>query len=535
MVWDSDCLAVKNADGKWSAKNIITGEALMTETFDSIEFEYDFYNFMVCRNDADADANYAYSYKIYSVVSKTVIAEFTSTETPSFDSGDFYVDGEEKDLITIRYTATKDATEVTTLYFIQHETDKFEVYTYEAVDASKVSESIKVEVGKTYSELTKKYAVNKLYESSNKPADKDLDGYYMTGYEGTVDKSVVLEFYKDSKKKSTLALNGSNSVLLGFCGTYAYYTVSTPVAMNADEDYNLLDQNIYTSSSSSSTTASMVEQKVNMQVYKFNIKNGKTSEVKMKDYIYTELEPIYNYKTQSYDAFIATGYKANDDGVAQTTINPVYHVVDKNFKIIADFTNMPFNFEDIDCKLTDNRFLVVDASDCYIVDSKLNILASYELYTSDVDIEVYSDIQLLTINGQGNISFAVDFDGKAVLANKYENLNFNGGKAYTAIYDEDGKLSDDCKFVDVNTPDGTDAITIAENETCMTDEKGIIIVRNEDEQTCKIYNYNKTLLLEVKNVTSSKNFRLYSTYEDAYFAFLEIETSDNGTQCVFIK
>ena len=519
-----DCLPVKNESGKWSLKSITTGETITDAEYDEIVCNSN-YNVALCKNNADSSANYAYSYTVYSAYSKKVMATFTSTATPSLNTAYHYVDNEEEYVLTIRFTKTSEATEVTTLYFIANDTDLDSVYDYEAVDKSRIG--IHYEAGTTYSDLTKTYPFSKMYDD-DKPC-KDLEGYSMTGHESDISNSITLEFYKDGKKKSTFSFCLDNMTFLGYGANYLYYLDTTPVPSNSD-DYNYVNQEIYEASSSS--PASMVEQKAEISIYKFNIKNGKTSEIKMKDYLYTKAEPIYNYKTQSYDAFVVNGYKINDEGFAQTDVNPVCHVVDKNFKIIADFTNMPFEFEDIDCKLSDDRLLVTSGDNCYITDSKLNIVASYRVDDSD-DIRVYSDLQLIVLNDENDKEYAIDFNGKVVLGNKYEDLRFNGGKAYTSIYGEDGNLSERSKFVDTTNPDGSDTIPIADDETWLTDQ-GVVVVMNSTTKTYKIYNYAGTILATVENVTAITNLKPSSIDADTFYVYIVLSTSE-GTQYIYIR
>lgn len=254
-------------------------------------------------------------------------------------------------------------------------------------------------------------------------------------------------YFKTGNKVTVLKLKPNLANAIYVDGKILYSTV-TDVEFDAEDGYNLIHKdgiNVFN------------DKKQNVKTFSFDIKSGKTKELDLQ-YIITNYTPLYNRSSNKYDAVLVSAIKKND-GVAiyESDIDLINLIIDKDGKAGYQFEGMPAGNFDI-IKLNDSRILL---SNGYIVDNKGKTVSF------PGKIESIGD-NFITVS-DGSKYGAIDFDGKTVLPFVYDNLDFVGGGAYTAV-SSIGSVSTQ-KLVTISNPDGieiTNALNLADGESIDT-------------------------------------------------------------------
>lgn len=419
--------------GYVSAKELVNGAEYSSGNYVTVENngKYSVYNldtekYILSNKDSRPWSNYIGSLRVY-VVSDTdgdgsafyaddgteILASGVYTDLQS-ERFSVFVGGETEKSYVYRVYGNKTVGSGTA----NEETEEIEVYIKEVTDKetgdvtgyTKISKADIKTYDPEYAVGTTHIGVNKVYTSTMEcPVEGKAANYsYMQlGSRYT--------FYDGTDKEGTVDVP-VNGEVLGFVGNYLYYYTLEPVISDS-KDYNVVTQII---SSSSYSGVSTLEYKFDYSLYKYDFTKDKLTELNC-DAMVTALEPIYNYKTKSYDTAFIGGQKMTD-GVAislMTTssgdvgyIDQFTYFVNSDLKVGYDttgiFSEAPWVFS-----LGDDKFLIGGRYDSYanIVDGKFNVLMS--------GIEsVYMNEGLVAISCNGYYGFT-NLEGKMVIAPEY--------------------------------------------------------------------------------------------------------------------
>ena len=339
----------------------------------------------------------------------------------------------------IKYATSGESTEEKTVYLYENEDGYLRVASGAVTSApgiviSEVSDS-KVFLPFNKSDIGEIYEQNDGFLSS-----------YTVAMETTTTRGANV-YFKTGNKVTVLKLKPNLANAIYVDGKILYSTV-TDVEFDAEDGYNLIHKdgiNVFN------------DKKQNVKTFSFDIKSGKTKELDLQ-YIITNYTPLYNRSSNKYDAVLVSAIKKND-GVAiyESNIDLINLIIDKDGKAGYQFEGMPVGNFDI-IKLNDSRILL---SNGYIVDSKGKIVS----YPGRIDSIGDNFITVFDGSKYG----AIDFDGKTVLPFVYDNLDFVGGGAYTAV-SSIGSVSTQ-KLVTISNPDGieiTNALNLADGESIDT-------------------------------------------------------------------
>ena len=339
----------------------------------------------------------------------------------------------------IKYATSGESAEEKTVYLYENEDGYLRVASGAVASApgiviSEVSDS-KVFLPFNKSDIGEIYEQNDGFLSS-----------YTVAMESTTTRGANV-YFKTGNKVTVLKLKPNLANAIYVDGKILYSTV-TDVEFDAEDGYNLIYKdgiNVFN------------DKKQNVKTFSFDIKSGKTKELDLQ-YIITNYTPLYNRSSNKYDAVLVSAVKKND-GVAiyESNIDLINLIIDKDGKAGYQFEGMPAGNFDI-IKLNDSRILL---SNGYIVDSKGKIVS----YPGRIDSIGDNFITVFDGSKYG----AIDFDGKTVLPFVYDNLDFVGGGAYTAV-SSIGSISTQ-KLVTISNPDGieiTNALNLADGESIDT-------------------------------------------------------------------
>lgn len=339
----------------------------------------------------------------------------------------------------IKYATSGESAEEKTVYLYENEDGYLRVASGAVASApgiviSEVSDS-KVFLPFNKSDIGEIYEQNDGFLSS-----------YTVAMESTTTRGANV-YFKTGNKVTVLKLKPNLANAIYVDGKILYSTV-TDVEFDAEDGYNLIYKdgiNVFN------------DKKQNVKTFSFDIKSGKTKELDLQ-YIITNYTPLYNRSSNKYDAVLVSAVKKND-GVAiyESNIDLINLIIDKDGKAGYQFEGMPAGNFDI-IKLNDSRILL---SNGYIVDNKGKTVSFPGKIDSIGD-------NFITVS-DGSKYGAIDFDGKTVLPFVYDNLDFIGGGAYTAV-SSIGSVSTQ-KLVTISNPDGieiTNALNLADGESIDT-------------------------------------------------------------------
>lgn len=339
----------------------------------------------------------------------------------------------------IKYATSGESAEEKTVYLYENEDGYLRVASGAVTSApgiviSEVSDS-KVFLPFNKSDIGEIYEQNDGFLSS-----------YTVAMETTTTRGANV-YFKTGNKVTVLKLKPNLANAIYVDGKILYSTV-TDVEFDAEDGYNLIHKdgiNVFN------------DKKQNVKTFSFDIKSGKTKELDLQ-YIITNYTPLYNRSSNKYDAVLVSAIKKND-GVAiyESDIDLINLIIDKDGKAGYQFEGMPAGNFDI-IKLNDSRILL---SNGYIVDNKGKTVSF------PGKIESIGDNFITVFDGSKY--GAIDFDGKTVLPFVYDNLDFVGGGAYTAV-SSIGSVSTQ-KLVTISNPDGieiTNALNLADGESIDT-------------------------------------------------------------------
>ena len=339
----------------------------------------------------------------------------------------------------IKYATSGESAEEKTVYLYENEDGYLRVASGAVTSApgiviSEVSDS-KVFLPFNKSDIGEIYEQNDGFLSS-----------YTVAMETTTTRGANV-YFKTGNKVTVLKLKPNLANAIYVDGKILYSTV-TDVEFDAEDGYNLIHKdgiNVFN------------DKKQNVKTFSFDIKSGKTKELDLQ-YIITNYTPLYNRSSNKYDAVLVSAVKKND-GVAiyESNIDLINLIIDKDGKAGYQFEGMPAGDFDI-IKLNDSRILL---SNGYIVDNKGKTVSF------PGKIESIGDNFITVFDGSKY--GAIDFDGKTVLPFVYDNLDFVGGGAYTAV-SSIGSVSTQ-KLVTISNPDGieiTNALNLADGESIDT-------------------------------------------------------------------
>lgn len=339
----------------------------------------------------------------------------------------------------IKYATSGESTEEKTVYLYENEDGYLRVASGAVTSApgiviSEVSDS-KVFLPFNKSDIGEIYEQNDGFLSS-----------YTVAMETTTTRGANV-YFKTGNKVTVLKLKPNLANAIYVDGKILYSTV-TDVEFDAEDGYNLIHKdgiNVFN------------DKKQNVKTFSFDIKSGKTKELDLQ-YIITNYTPLYNRSSNKYDAVLVSAIKKND-GVAiyESDIDLINLIIDKDGKAGYQFEGMPAGNFDI-IKLNDSRILL---SNGYIVDNKGKTVS----FPGKIDSIGDNFITVFDGSKYG----AIDFDGKTVLPFVYDNLDFIGGGAYTAV-SSIGSVSTQ-KLVTISNPDGieiTNALNLADGESIDT-------------------------------------------------------------------
>ena len=390
----------------------------------------------------------AYVAESQSDLSETFKAVYSEDGTLLLESGSYtslYGTGSDKYYnnaplaAEIKYVTSGESAEEKTVYLYENEDGYLRVASGAVTSApgiviSEVSDS-KVFLPFNKSDIGEIYEQNDGFLSS-----------YTVAMETTTTRGANV-YFKTGNKVTVLKLKPNLANAIYVDGKILYSTV-TDVEFDAEDGYNLIYKdgiNVFN------------DKKQNVKTFSFDIKSGKTKELDLQ-YIITNYTPLYNRSSNKYDAVLVDAVKKND-GVAiyESNIDLINLIIDKDGKAGYQFEGMPVGNFDI-IKLNDSRILL---SNGYIVDSKGKIVS----YPGRIDSIGDNFITVFDGSKYG----AIDFDGKTVLPFVYDNLDFVGGGAYTAV-SSIGSISTQ-KLVTISNPDGieiTNALNLADGESIDT-------------------------------------------------------------------
>ena len=390
----------------------------------------------------------AYVAESQSDLSETLKAVYSEDGTLLLESGSYtslYGTGSDKYYnnaplaAEIKYATSGESAEEKTVYLYENEDGYLRVASGAVASApgiviSEVSDS-KVFLPFNKSDIGEIYEQNDGFLSS-----------YTVAMETTTTRGANV-YFKTGNKVTVLKLKPNLANAIYVDGKILYSTV-TDVEFDAEDGYNLIHKdgiNVFN------------DKKQNVKTFSFDIKSGKTKELDLQ-YIITNYTPLYNRSSNKYDAVLVSAIKKND-GVAiyESDIDLINLIIDKDGKAGYQFEGMPAGNFDI-IKLNDSRILL---SNGYIVDNKGKTVSF------PGKIESIGD-NFITVS-DGSKYGAIDFDGKTVLPFVYDNLDFVGGGAYTAV-SSIGSVSTQ-KLVTISNPDGieiTNALNLADGESIDT-------------------------------------------------------------------
>ena len=339
----------------------------------------------------------------------------------------------------IKYVTSGESAEEKTVYLYENEDGYLRVASGAVASAPGIVIS-EVSDSKTFLPFNKS-DIGEIYEQN--------DGFlssYTVAMETTTTRGANV-YFKTGNKVTVLKLKPNLANAIYVDGKILYSTV-TDVEFDAEDGYNLIHKdgiNVFN------------DKKQNVKTFSFDIKSGKTKELDLQ-YIITNYTPLYNRSSNKYDAVLVSAIKKND-GVAiyESDIDLINLIIDKDGKAGYQFEGMPAGNFDI-IKLNDSRILL---SNGYIVDNKGKTVSF------PGKIESIGD-NFITVS-DGSKYGAIDFDGKTVLPFVYDNLDFVGGGAYTAV-SSIGSVSTQ-KLVTISNPDGieiTNALNLADGESIDT-------------------------------------------------------------------
>lgn len=339
----------------------------------------------------------------------------------------------------IKYVTSGESAEEKTVYLYENEDGYLRVASGAVTSAPGIVIS-EVSDSKTFLPFNKS-DIGEIYEQN--------DGFlssYTVAMETTTTRGANV-YFKTGNKVTVLKLKPNLANAIYVDGKILYSTV-TDVEFDAEDGYNLIHKdgiNVFN------------DKKQNVKTFSFDIKSGKTKELDLQ-YIITNYTPLYNRSSNKYDAVLVSAIKKND-GVAiyESDIDLINLIIDKDGKAGYQFEGMPAGNFDI-IKLNDSRILL---SNGYIVDNKGKTVSF------PGKIESIGD-NFITVS-DGSKYGAIDFDGKTVLPFVYDNLDFVGGGAYTAV-SSIGSVSTQ-KLVTISNPDGieiTNALNLADGESIDT-------------------------------------------------------------------
>ena len=287
---------------------------------------------------------------------------------------------------------------------------------------------------------------------------KDLAGYSLT--QNATANGTIFTFIKDGKIKGTLSF-GESDEMLGIFEESFYYVHKESVAENAAKGYNVIEQ------------TDSRDYKYNYTYYRYNILKDKLTEVKT-DYVFTAIEAVslYNYATQSYDRAIVTAVKfENGVAVLNDSAQTRLLIIEKGLKVYADFTDKIYSPKGI-VKIAENRYLAAGANGnmtrTYLLDGNENVLAAYPVSMSAIKVYENSSRIVCSYNGY---YMATDFDGKVVMENLYDSLNFYGNYAYA-------KVDDEYLVISSANPEGKTIEAIVGNQGDETDQYDSVVFQS---------------------------------------------------------
>ncbi len=278
-------------------------------------------------------------------------------------------------------------------------------------------------------------------ESLDYPVEGDLSKYEYSVFGKTV------SFFYDDEKKNSVTINSLDDKPV-FAGNYMYWLESTRLPSDAIDGYN-----VFAGSSSTS------KRKVTLNRYDFI---AGTKVIMDTDYVvlsHSNIMPLYNYSTKSYDAICISGIKTTD-GVAcsDNSAAAVAYVTDAQLNVAYDVTDYNLTIGKLAGVYKMGETSATNASGESEKATVYGLSSSNGFAFVDKDLNAIMITNINNVNapngivkitdGKGNYGFA-GYDGTVKIAAKYSNFStFFGGIAY-AYKNSDGANGSNY-FVNVN-------------------------------------------------------------------------------------